>query len=180
MRKTLIVASTALAVGTLAALATPASADTTTTTFVVSAGTGGLTMSAPASGTLTGGTFGGTATGQLGAVSVNDTRAALGASWRVTALSTSFTTGGQTPAETIAATSVKYWSGVAATTGVATFLAGQAAALNAVAIDTAQTAYSASATVGNNTASWNPTVSVAIPAQAIAGTYTGTITHSLA
>jgi hypothetical protein len=178
MRKTLIVASTALILGALAGFGSPASAADTTTTFTITGG--GLSLTAPATGSLTGGTLGGTATGQLGTVTVTDARAALGGSWAVTAQSTSFTTGGKTAAETIAATNVSYWSGLATTTGVATFLPGQVAALNAVAIDTAKTAYSASATAGNNSAAWNPTVVVTVPVQAVAGTYTGTITHSLA
>ena len=34
--------------------------------------------------------------------------------------------------------------------------------------------------VGDNTASWDPALSVAVPASAVAGTYTGTLTHSVA
>jgi hypothetical protein len=33
---------------------------------------------------------------------------------------------------------------------------------------------------GNNTASWNHAISVAVPASAVAGTYTGTLTQSVA
>jgi hypothetical protein len=32
---------------------------------------------------------------------------------------------------------------------------------------------------GNNTASWTPTISVKIPAGVVAGTYKGTVTHSV-
>ena len=32
---------------------------------------------------------------------------------------------------------------------------------------------------GNNTASWNPTVAVHVPAQAVGGTYDGTLTQSV-
>jgi hypothetical protein len=32
---------------------------------------------------------------------------------------------------------------------------------------------------GNNVASWTPTITVKIPAGVLAGTYTGTITHSV-
>jgi len=42
------------------------------------------------------------------------------------------------------------------------------------------TAYSGTALVGANTATWNPTLVVNIPAAAVAGTYTGTVTHSVA
>jgi hypothetical protein len=33
--------------------------------------------------------------------------------------------------------------------------------------------------VGDNTASWNPTVAINVPASAVGGTYTGTLTHSV-
>jgi hypothetical protein len=33
--------------------------------------------------------------------------------------------------------------------------------------------------VGNNSVTWNPTVLITLPAQAVAGKYTGTITHSV-
>jgi len=32
---------------------------------------------------------------------------------------------------------------------------------------------------GNNTAAWNPTITVTIPANALAGTYSTTISHSV-
>jgi hypothetical protein len=95
--------------------------------------------------------------------------------------STDFTTGGATANETVAKGQVTYWSGAAtASSGTAVFLPGQAAAVNAQALSVARTAFSASAIIGNNSASWNPTVTVNVPAAAVAGTYTGTITHSVA
>ena len=33
--------------------------------------------------------------------------------------------------------------------------------------------------VGNNTATWDPTLAVAVPAAAVGGAYTGTLTHSV-
>jgi len=57
---------------------------------------------------------------------------------------------------------------------------GQLLVANKVTLATSRTAFSASALVGNNTASWNPTVNVTIPSAAVAGDYTGTITHSIA
>jgi hypothetical protein len=61
-----------------------------------------------------------------------------------------------------------------------TFVPGQLLAANAVAIDTLTTAMSLTAGAGSNAASWNPTLIVAIPAGAVAGLYTGTVTHSVA
>jgi hypothetical protein len=172
-----LLAVTALA---LALLALPAHADTTTTTFTLSAGL--LSISVPVSADL-----GSAATGsaslssQLGAVTVTDARGALGEIWTATVSATDFTTGAASSNETIAKASVSYWSGTAtAATGTAVRVPGQLAAGNAQSLSTARTAFSASATVGNNTTTWNPTLVVTIPAAAVAGTYTGTVTHSVA
>jgi hypothetical protein len=43
-----------------------------------------------------------------------------------------------------------------------------------------RTAFSAGSVVGNNSVSWNPTVTINIPSAAVAGTYSGTVTHSVA
>jgi hypothetical protein len=42
-----------------------------------------------------------------------------------------------------------------------------------------QTAFSLASGSSVNSASWNPTLSVSVPAAAVAGTYTATITHSV-
>ncbi|MFJ9847708.1 hypothetical protein ACIRYZ_46305 [Kitasatospora sp. NPDC101155] len=52
---------------------------------------------------------GNSVSGQLGNVTVTDTRALLTAAWTASAISTSFTTGIGTAAETIPASSVSYW-----------------------------------------------------------------------
>jgi len=70
---------------------------------------------------------------------------------------------------------VTYAPNTATTTGIAVFTPGTGGAMGA-----SQTAYRATGTVGNNSASWSPTISVAVPAQAVAGTYSATITHSVA
>jgi hypothetical protein len=169
-----------LSVFALLAVALPARAADTTTTFSLAAGA--LSISAPASSDLgTGSTGSGTLSAQLGGVTVTDTRGALAGTWTATVSSTDFTTGGGTANETIAKGQVTYWSGTAtASSGTAVFLPGQATALNAQDLSAARTAFSASAIVGNNSASWNPTLTVNVPAAAVAGTYTGTVTHSVA
>jgi hypothetical protein len=166
--------------GGLLAAALPARAATTTTTFTLSAGA--LSISAPASKDLgTGATGGGTVSAQLGTVAVTDNRGTTLGSWTATVSSTDFTTGGGTASETIGKAQVTYWSGLAtASSGTGTFTAGQASAVSAQDLSTARTAFSASAVVGNNSVSWNPTVTVNVPSSAVAGTYTGTITHSVA
>ena len=156
-------------------------AATTTTTFTLSGGS--LSISAPSSTVNLGttGTGSSTVSAQLGTVTVTDSRGALAGSWTATAASTDFTTGGASANETVAKANVNYWSGAAtASSGTAVFLPGQVLSANEVAIGSAQTAFSASAIVGNDSASWNPTIDVHLPAAAVTGTYTGTITHSVA
>jgi len=156
-----------------------ASSGSTTTTFVVSSGA--LSIAVPATANLGSGSPGTAISAQLGAVTITDARALLTAAWTASASSTSFTTGGGTTPETIPNTAVSYWSGPAtATTGTGTFTPGQANAGAALAMGTAVSAFTLTAGVGNNTAAWNPTIVVAVPAAAVGGTYTGTITHSVA
>jgi hypothetical protein len=168
------------AVLSVLSFALPARAADTTTTFSLAAGS--LSISAPASRDLgSGSTGGGTVSAQLGTVTVTDNRGALVGTWTASVSSTDFTTGGATANETIAKGQVTYWSGTAtASSGVAVFAPGQASAANAQALSVSRTAFSATAIVGNNSASWNPTVTVNVPAAAVAGDYTGTITHSVA
>ena len=157
------------------------SADTTTT-FTVSGGS--LDITAPAGPVDLGtGAAGSTTTieGQLGTVQVIDTRAALAPTWTSSVSSTDFTTGGATPAETITAVNVRYWTGASTGqtgSGVA-FSGGQPNAAASVTLDTPQNLWVLTAGVGNNTKSWNPTLRVAPPAAAVAGAYTGTVTHSV-
>lgn len=166
---------------TTAVAAEPADAATsgaTTTTFTVSGGA--LSITVPASTVNLGSAApGGTITAQLGAVAVTDARALLVAAWTGSVTATAFTTGGGTTAETVANSSVTYWSGAATgTTGTATFTPGQANAGAAQTMAVSRTAFTATAGVGDNSATWNPTLVVTLPAQAVVGTYTGTVTHS--
>lgn len=94
---------------------------------------------------------------------------------------TIFTTGGKTAAETISKASIFYWSGPAtASSGAQTAVPGQLTALQAESLSTTRTAFSSTGLVLTISTSWNPTILVTIPAAAVAGTYTGTITHSVA
>lgn len=174
-------AATALAA--TSAVLVPANADTTgdtTTTFTLTAGL--LAITAPGSKDLGSGATGtSTLSAQLGAVSLTDARGALLGSWTTSVSSTDFTTGGATANETIAKANADYWSGAAtATSGVGTFTPGQLLSLNKVTLGASRTAFSAAVVVGNNTATFNPTVIINVPAAAVAGDYTGTITHSIA
>jgi hypothetical protein len=86
---------------------------------------------------------------------------------------TDWTTGGRTPAETIPAADATYAPGPVTVTGTVTptpatiTLAGSA-----------QPVTSASGT-GDNTATWDPTITVAVPTTAVGGLYTSTLTQSV-
>lgn len=120
------------------------------------------------------------ASGSLGNVTVTDTRGALPATWTASAVATAFTTGTATANETIAAGNVAYFA------GVGTPAVGQVGAfvptgtlVTPTAIGTTAAVGSWTAGVGNNTVTWNPTVKFTLLASQVAGTYSGTITHSV-
>ncbi|MEU9889816.1 hypothetical protein [Sphaerisporangium sp. NPDC051011] len=155
----------------------------TTVNFTVTA-PDGLTISVPNGPVSVGsGAPGGQISGQLGSIAVSDERAALTATWTASVIAATggFTTGGGTAPETIPNSDVLYWSGAAtATTGSGTFVPGQANAAAAQSLDTSRTAFSKTSGSGVNSATWNPTIVVNVPAGAVAGVYTGTVDHSVA
>ncbi len=141
-------------------------------TFTVTVGA--LSLSAPTSANLGSGAPGGTASGPLGTVVVTDNRALLTAAWVATASSTSWVTGSGTGNETIPATDGKYAPGTVTTTGTITTTPHD------ITLTTSpQPVVTGSAGVGDNTASWNPTITVAIPAAAVGGAYVATLTQSV-
>jgi hypothetical protein len=169
MRKLVLVTSVFAVV--VAAAALPAGADTTAS-FTLTAGA--LSISAPTGSVSLGPSqvaspSSHTFTGLLGTVTVTDDRGGTHA-WVASVISTAFTSPGQTA---VAAVNVGYVpgtiavSGVVATTPVTTDLTGVSPVVNGTS-------------TGLATASWNPTISVFVPAGAAAGVYSGTITHSVA
>jgi hypothetical protein len=144
----------------------------TTTVTVVS---GILSITAPASASLGSADPGGTISASLGAVQVTDGRG-FGASWTATVSTSAFTTGRGTPPEIIPATDATYGiSALSQTTGPATF-----AFVPLTNLSTApQAVVTATGVTGNTTATWNPLINVSVPATAVGGTYTATITHSV-
>ncbi|MGD0065516.1 MAG: hypothetical protein ABSB76_18985 [Streptosporangiaceae bacterium] len=191
MKKSQFCALSAAAVIGLALTSTAASAavrgtvpsstpDPTTVTFTV--GSGLLTMTAPDSVVLLppAGTDtalpGTTVSAVMGDTFVTDDRALLDATWTATALSSTFVTGTHTTDETIPAADASYDPGtITETAGI--FLAapiGTAVTLSA----TAQTVVTANAD-GDNVATWDALLSVAIPTTAVLGGYTGTLTQSV-
>jgi hypothetical protein len=155
-------------------IAGPASAAATSATVTVTGGA--LSITAPASagnlGTIADSVLGGTISGALGQVQVNDARsAAAGSGWVATVISTAFT---PPSGPTIGAASVGYTAGPITKVGTATFtandplnLAGAVAAVTATGI------------TGDNSATWNPMINVAVAGATAAGVYSGTITHSV-
>ncbi|MCA1845481.1 MAG: hypothetical protein LC792_20265 [Actinobacteria bacterium] len=175
-----VIGAVALSSVGLAWSATAATTGNTTTTFTLTAGS--LAITVPGSSNL-GSVATGTATtsSQLGSIQVSDGRGALNGAWTTSVSSTDFTTGGATSDETIVKASADYWSGAAtATSGTGTFTPGQANARAKVTMASSRTAFSGASVIGNNTATWNPTVIINIPSAAVAGAYSGTITHSVA
>jgi hypothetical protein len=167
-------------------LSSPSAADPdTTVTFTVTSGA--LSLTAPASVDLGSGAPGSTISGLLGgavagpSVVVTDDRALLTATWVATASASAWTTGGATPAETIPVSDVGYAVGAITTTGTITATGTNLPAGTGAGdlSGTAKPVVTGSAGVGNNTASWNPTISVAVPAAAVGGAYTGTLTQSV-
>ena len=147
----------------------------TIVTFAVTS-TGTLSLTAPGSADLGTGAVGSTITGSLGPVSVTDDRALDVASWTVTAASSDWTTGAASLTETIPASDVAYTVGPITTTGTISTLGTDILALSG----TATPVVAGTAGVGDNGATWTPTISVAVPAGAVAGGYSGTITQSVA
>lgn len=172
--------SATLVLSAAATAAAHAASGTTTATFTVISGALAITVP-PSTVNLGSGVPGSTITAQFGIVQITDARGLLAASWTGSVASTSFVTGGGTVPETIPAAAVSYWSGQATTTtGSGTFTPGQANAAAAVSLASTHTAFTLTAGAGGNSAAWNPTFVVSLPAAAVAGTYTGTVTHSVA
>jgi hypothetical protein len=164
---TAAVGSLLLAVGI-----TPASAQTTTTFSLTS---GALSVTAPTSADLgTADLANSSLAGSLGTVSVDDQRGESLASWTVAVSADAFTTGAGTASETVPATALAYDPGVVS--GSLTTLPVGTAVSD---LSMAKTVVTLTDGVGSNTASWAPTVTVTIPDGIVAGSYSGTITHSI-
>jgi WxL domain surface cell wall-binding len=173
MRKLMLFASTIVLVGFGTAI--PAGADVTggtPATFTLTAGA--LSISVPVGPVSLGSqaalTTSSTLSGSLGVVTVTDQRGGT-TTWTVSVISGAFTpTGG--PADP--ATNLSYAAGtitqsanVVATAVAASDLSGQSTVVTA-------------SSSGLSTASWDPTITVIIPANFAPGVYGATITHSVA
>ena len=169
-----IIAMSSAIIGTVALFAAStgtasAAPGDTTTTFSINGGALSVTVQADA--TLTNaGTGAASVTGNLGAVGVTDNRGGT-ANWNVISTSTVFTNaaGGAT------SNGVTYNAGTVAETGDMTIADGSNVPLNGSAAEVA----GPTAVAGNNTASWNPTLTVSLPSNALAGAYSGTVNTSI-
>jgi hypothetical protein len=169
MRKLLFIAGTLAVLAGVTALT--AGADTTAT-FTLTGGA--LSISAPTGsvslGSLVAKTTSSTMSGSLGDVTVTDQRGGVTV-WTASVISTAFTpTSG--PADP--AINVSYGTG--AVTVTSTVVATPVAATNLTGVTTVLTG----ASTGISTASWDPTISVVVPANFAPGVYVATITHSVA
>jgi hypothetical protein len=155
-------------------IAVPAFADATTASVTVTGGT--LTISAPVAagslGSIANSVGGGTISGSLGQVQVNDARsAAAGSGWVASVISTAFT---PAAGPTIAASFVSYTAGTITKVGTATYTANNPGNLTGVSA-----AVTATGITGDNSATWTPTINVAVPGGTVATTYSAIITHSV-
>jgi hypothetical protein len=154
----------------------PAFAATTATTPVtVEVGGNALGISAPAGpvniGSVDASTSAQIVTSQLGLVTVTDNRAGT-AGWVATVEAPDFT--GPQTISTSAPGLVTYTPGTATVDGRA-----NVAATFEDHLYPESTVQTATGVRGANSAAWNPTISVTVPAGALAGTYSTTITHSV-
>jgi hypothetical protein len=159
VRKFMFVATTFAVFGV--GIAIPAEAAVTggtPATFTLNAGA--LSITAPA----------GPVSGSLGSVTVSDQRGGT-TTWIVSVISGAFTpsAGPADPASNLsyAAGAVTDSANVVATAVAATDLTGQSTVMTG-------------ASSGISTATWNPTITVIVPANFAPGTYGATITHSVA
>ncbi|HEX3542642.1 MAG TPA: hypothetical protein VHT75_19595 [Acidimicrobiales bacterium] len=140
-----------------------------------------ITLPVPANlGTVPSGTL--TLSAPLGAVTVSAS-GLLVPGFVATVTSTDFTTGSGLPAQTIPKADISYWSGLLIMySGGQTAVPGQASAMFAQPLSAPVTAFTSTGLllVFSISTTWIPTIVIAIPPAAVAGTYTGTITHSVA
>ncbi len=169
MRKLLLLATTLAMFGVATALpagaATPATFTLTAGALSISAPTGSVSL-----GTQVASTSSSTIAGPLGVVTVSDQRGGP-TTWTASVISTAFTPPAG-PADP--ASNVSYAAG--AITQSATVVATGVPAPDLTGVSPVVTGTS----TGISTASWNPTISVIVPANFAPGVYSATITHSVA
>jgi hypothetical protein len=154
--------------------ATAATSGTSAATITIQSGFLSITVPANAGnlGTRANSVVGGTISGSLGVVQVSDARGApAGSGWVASAISSAFTP----PAgPTVPASAVGYQAGVITKIGTATYTANEPTDLTG-----ASAVVTATGITGDNSATWNPTINIAVPGGMAPGVYVATITHSV-
>jgi hypothetical protein len=165
-----IVVAAGATILTLGPVGSASAADTGDTTATFTLAGGSLDVTPAAGAALTNGAPGaGSVSGSLGAVGVSDTSGST-VGWVLSAGSSTFVGDAGS-----VSTGVSYNSGAAtASTGTVTPTTAGATSITAVAPVAAGTLAN-----GNNTASYTPTLTVDLPASALAGDYEGTVTTSV-
>ena len=178
MRRMIIASAAALFIGGASVLtvAVPAFAATASDTPVTVEVTGGdLTISAPTQsvnlGSVVTSNNAQIVSALLGNVEVTDNRGGT-AGWTASVSATDFT--GPQTISTTAFGLVVYTAPQATVTGTATVTPSTESSLYPGGRE-----HDATNVNGSNTATWDPTIAVTIPANALAGTYSTSITHSV-
>ncbi|MGV9242117.1 hypothetical protein [Streptomyces sp. NPDC003710] len=168
----------AVMLSTLAFLACPTSASAEDTPVTLEVTGGGLGITVPAGPVDLGSTAVSnspqTVTNQLGNVTVSDQRGGT-TGWTATAQAVDFTGPNNTTISVSAPGSSTYHAPQANVIGTATVTAHDLSPMyppGPVQVATGVT--------GTNSATWNPTITITVPANSLAGTYNSTITHSVA
>ncbi len=174
---TVATAAAAVTMGSApAALAATDPSGDTPTTFTITS-TGVLAITVPVSADLGSQvTTAGTLTGSLGSVEVLDGTTPDDGTWTTTvAITTPFNNGGTAASDTIPDSNLSYAPGACTPggPGTGTFTPGSGGAMTA-----SQTAMVGSALFGDTTCTWTPSITVTLDGSP-AGTYSGTITHSV-
>lgn len=174
-----IVAAGVTFIAPTAAAAPAAEAAVTAAVTLLRADT--LDVSVPETAELGSGVPGATINGVLGLVTVDDSREFGEATWQATVSTSGFQTdGGVQQYQRVDAPDVSYWSGVlVATSGDGMFEGLQVEPSDAEPLTEALFVVGFTGS-GNNTAGWEPTLVVTVPLDKVAGTYTATVTHSVA
>jgi len=172
--KVVVATTAALALVVAVPMSAHAASGTSSATVTVTGGV--LAISVPTSagnlGSLSETVAGGTISGPLGQVQVSDARAAAaGSGWVASVIATAFT---PPSGPAIPASAVSYTAGAITKVGTATYTADDPSDLTGVA-----PAVTATGITGDNSATWNPTITVAVAGGMAAGVYAATITHSV-
>jgi hypothetical protein len=139
-----------------------------------------VSIAVPANANLGSTSIGSTLTAQLGSVTASG-GGILGVQVTASVACSDFKTGSGTAAETISKTNVFYWSGPAtAWSGLlGSGTPGQPTSADQVSCATSQEAFGGQALLLSVSVTWDPTIVIHIPASAVKGTYTGTVTHTV-